>query len=221
MWGGRDSNKKEQQTTSYTQLPAQEQKPHGRKRKKITAQTTHSGTQWEWAGGAYRQKKYEIMIISMFSQCKEDVNILQRNKQEMNELKSQSPSWWHYLGILDNCRWGLNGIIHHRIKFLWIVCSWPLPGCYILSTIRCQGAFAAYFCSNVLPNSMDLRVCQLAPITPEITPSLFVYLRYLQSHENLPNIISLMDLSKLKIGEPPRDYMPNHSPSIIIVNLNL
>lgn len=25
-------------------------------------------------------KKNEIMIISMFSQCKEDVNILQRNK---------------------------------------------------------------------------------------------------------------------------------------------
>lgn len=30
-----------------------------------------------------------------------------------------------------------------------------------------------------------------------------------------------MDLSKLKIGEPPRDYMANHSPSIIIVNLDL
>lgn len=68
---------------------------------------------------------------------------------------------------------------------------------------------------------MDLRVNQLAPLTPEITPLLFVHLRYLQSHENLPNIISLMDLSKLKIGEPPRDYMANHSPSIIIVNLDL
>lgn len=42
---------------------------------------------------------------------------------------------------------------------------------------------------------------------------------YLQGDGNLPNAISLINLSKLRVGEPPRDYMPNQSISIFMVNL--
>lgn len=157
----------------------------------------------------------------MFSQRK-DVNVLQRNKTGNRWAKKANPqAGGTILEFLTAVGEVWMELYITESSSLWIVCSWPLPGYYILSTIRCQGAFAAYSGPNVLFNCVDLRACQSAPLKLEIILSLFVHLRYLQSDGNLPNIISLMDLSKLRVGEPPRDYMPNQSISKFIVNLDL